>query len=92
MTGSIDYHHGMLKIANLLPVLGLLLCAACTTMGTAVDEAEPVLVEESAPLGSPETPEAADAPDAPDATGRRLSGVRAGRGIVVGDRPEVHIL
>ena len=45
MTGSIDYHQGMLKTANFLPMLGLLLCAACTTMGTAEDEAEPVMVE-----------------------------------------------
>ena len=72
MKRSIDYHHGMLKTANFLPILGLLLCAACTTMGTAVDEAEPVIVEESSRqevLGTPEPADAADAADAPEEEG-----------------------
>ena len=53
----------MLKSAFVVLSLGLLSCAACTTMGTAVDDAEPVIVAESAPQEAPETPEAADSPE-----------------------------
>lgn len=68
MTGSIDYHHGMLKTASCLTILSLLLCSACTTTGS-VDEAEPVIVEESAPQEVLGTPEPADDPDAPEEEG-----------------------
>ncbi len=68
VTGSIDYHHGMLKTASCLTILSLLLCSACTTTGS-VDEAEPVIVEESAPQEVLGTPEPADDPDAPEEEG-----------------------
>jgi hypothetical protein len=60
VNGSIDYHQGMLKTAGFLLFLGLFCCAACTTTGNAVDEAEPVITQDQAPEEVPEAPDAAD--------------------------------
>ena len=52
-------------VARGLFILGLLTCAACATTGSAVDEGEPVILEESPLQEEPEAPDAPEAADAP---------------------------